>query len=39
LTAKPAFSGSRRWPFGDPEGAEKLGVLPAKERFDTEIMP
>jgi hypothetical protein len=34
LTAKPAFFGSRTWPWVQPEGATQLYSLPAKERFD-----
>jgi len=34
LTRKPAFFGDRPWPWVDPLGAEKLGALPAKERFE-----
>jgi hypothetical protein len=35
LTAKPAFFGSTRWPFVDPLGSPMVGVLPAKQRYDT----
>ncbi|MDR3688939.1 MAG: hypothetical protein P4L46_06130 [Fimbriimonas sp.] len=34
LKAKPAFFGSKRWPWVDPMGQTKLYVLPAKARFD-----
>lgn len=32
LTRKPAFFGDHPWPWVDPTGATKLGVLPAKLR-------
>jgi hypothetical protein len=35
LTAKPAFFGNNPWPWVDPTGTSKLGVLPAKHRADT----
>ena len=34
LRAKPAFFGSTPWPWVDPTGDTKLGVLPARRRFD-----
>lgn len=35
LTKKPAFFGSRRWPWVAPEdAADPIGTLPARERFD-----
>ncbi len=34
LEAKPAFFGDEPWPFVDPERSPKVGVLPAKKRFD-----
>jgi hypothetical protein len=34
LRAKPAFFGSSPWPWVDPTGDTKLGVLPARRRFD-----
>ena len=34
LRAKPAFFGSAPWPWVDPTGTTKLGVLPARRRFD-----
>ena len=34
LAGKPAFFGSRRWPWVDPAGPAKLYVLPARARFD-----
>jgi hypothetical protein len=34
LRAKPAFFGSSPWPWVDPIGGTKLGVLPARIRFD-----
>jgi len=34
-TSKPAFFGSERWPFVDPLGSPRVGVLPAKKRFDS----
>jgi hypothetical protein len=34
LTAKPAFFGSRPWPWVTPENATKLSTLPAKARFE-----
>lgn len=34
LTAKPAFLGDEAWPYVDPERTPKLGVLPARKRFD-----
>jgi hypothetical protein len=34
LSAKPAFFGSRVWPWVQPEGTSKLYSLPAKDRFD-----
>src|SRR5216684_484858 len=33
-TAKPAFMGSELWPFVDPTRTPRVGVLPAKKRFD-----
>lgn len=33
-TTKPTFFGSERWPFVDPLGSPRVGVLPAKKRFD-----
>jgi hypothetical protein len=35
LKGKPAFFGSRPWPWVDPTGAIKLHTLPAKERYET----
>ena len=35
LTAKPAFFGSLRWPWVDPAGTPRVGILPAKQRFDS----
>ncbi len=32
LTAKPAFFGDNPWPWVDPTGERKLGVLPARQR-------
>jgi hypothetical protein len=34
LRAKPAFFDSTPWPWVDPTGDTKLGVLPARRRFD-----
>ena len=34
LTAKPAFFGSRAWPWVQPESVTKLYALPAKDRFE-----
>ena len=34
LPSKPAFMGSRQWPWVTPEGGTKLYTLPAKARFD-----
>jgi hypothetical protein len=34
LTAKPAFFGEERWPFVDPLREPKVGVLPARRRFE-----
>jgi hypothetical protein len=34
LNGKPAFFGDERWPFVEPEAAEKVGTLPARARFD-----
>jgi hypothetical protein len=34
LRAKPAFFGSTPWPWVDPTGGTKLGVLPARKRFE-----
>jgi hypothetical protein len=34
LTAKPAFFGSRTWPWVDPTAATRVNVLPAKARYD-----
>jgi hypothetical protein len=34
LAAKPAFFGDELWPFVDPGREPKVGVLPAKKRFD-----
>ena len=34
LTAKPAFFGDLPWPWVDPVGANKIGTLPARLRFD-----
>ncbi len=33
LTAKPAFLGTRPWPFVTPTGTTKTGSLPARERL------
>ena len=33
LSAKPAFFGTLPWPWVDPLGATKVGVLPAKQRW------
>jgi hypothetical protein len=35
LTSKPAFFGNNPWPWVDPLGTQKLGVLPAKLRFES----
>ena len=35
LSSKPAFFGNNPWPWVDPVGAQKLGVLPAKLRFES----
>jgi hypothetical protein len=35
LTEKPAFFGSLPWPWVDSTGANKIGSLPARLRFDT----
>jgi Pectate lyase superfamily protein len=35
LTAKPQFFGSLTWPWVDPAGTQRVGVLPAKQRFDS----
>lgn len=34
LTAKPAFFGSNPWPWVDPLGERRLGVLPARARYE-----
>ena len=34
LKAKPAFFGSKQWPWVNPLGSTKLYALPAKARFD-----
>jgi len=34
LTAKPAFFGAELWPFVDPLREPKVGVLPARRRFE-----
>lgn len=34
LKAKPAFFGDAPWPFVDPEREPRVGVLPAKKRFE-----
>ena len=34
LTAKPAFFGSRPWPWVNPAGETKVYTLPAKVRYD-----
>ena len=34
LTSKPAFFGSRTWPWVNPTGTTKLYSLPARARFD-----
>ena len=34
LAAKPAFFGSRTWPWVDATGTTKLGILPARERYE-----
>jgi hypothetical protein len=34
LTAKPAFFGAELWPFVDPLREPKVGVLPARKRFE-----
>ncbi len=34
LASKPAFFGSRTWPWIDAQGATKAYALPAQERFD-----
>lgn len=34
LKSKPAFFGSLPWPWVTPENPTKLGMLPARERFD-----
>jgi len=34
LSAKPAFFGAELWPFVDPLREPKVGVLPARKRFD-----
>lgn len=34
LTSKPAFFGNNPWPWVDPVGNQKLGVLPARLRFE-----
>ena len=39
LTAKPEFFGDLAWPPVDPEAGEPLGVLPAKQRYQTEFAP
>src|SRR5207237_156657 len=39
LTAKPAFFGSLRWPWVDPTGTPRVGILPAKQRFDSTGFP
>jgi Pectate lyase superfamily protein len=35
LSAKPGFFGSLPWPWVDPTGVSRVGVLPAKQRFDS----
>jgi len=35
LTAKPAFFGNNPWPWVNPTDAVKLGVLPARQRYDS----
>jgi hypothetical protein len=35
LSGKPAFFGSNAWPWVEPVGGTKLGVLPARQRFQT----
>lgn len=35
LTGKPAFFGNNPWPWVDPTGTQKLGVLPARLRFES----
>ena len=35
LKAKPAFFGSLPWPWVDPAGTPRVGILPAKQRFDS----
>jgi hypothetical protein len=37
LTAKPAFFGTRPWPWVDPSGTTRVHELPAKYRFDCGI--
>lgn len=37
LTAKPAFFGSHPWPWVNPNGTTKLGVLPARQRAESII--
>jgi hypothetical protein len=37
LKNKPAFFGSRAWPWVDPIGATKLHQLPARERYESLI--
>jgi hypothetical protein len=34
LQAKPAFLGDAPWPLFDPEREQKVGLLPARARFD-----
>jgi len=35
LSLKPAFFGSLPWPWVDPASSSRVGVLPAKQRFDS----
>lgn len=37
LTRKPAFFGSRPWPWVDATGATKLHTLPARQRYDAGV--
>jgi hypothetical protein len=37
LSAKPSFFGSHVWPWVDPTGTTKLGILPARERYETGV--
>ena len=34
LTEKPAFFGTNPWPWVDPTGERRLGVLPARARYE-----